>query len=779
MASPRSLTGGVLSVLLGLVAILTGVQRTTAFGAPPPPPRFPPPGGNAYGPNEGRGDGADDDGDSFGNIKSSVLMCAVVARPTSACAQGQDDTCLQTLTSDVDAADTTTTCHGASAGGESSSLRLLQVRGGGITDAISQKRDDLVTGLKDAVDDTLSYWGGALDYLDTRFLPGGRTRQREKAEARSAKASATAASRQAKGRGPKSNTSRKKGRLTKEEKEAERLADAVIVKSVSAPNSTVLPPSALADAGRQSGLVGGKFVPDTVQSCAARVDQWYRRAGYLANSVTGATLDADAGVAKLEVEEATVSSHPVDIVCVKEVAIDDRTGETMSLSAMRRKLILDGGSDSDGSVSFNTTITETKGRTKAAAIAAALNLRPGEPFKFDPSRWNNRIESASGGGIFSRVWNLAPVRAPDGSVVLRVVATEAPARNLEYGVTKSLYNDIWEGEAGFSHNNLFGAGERLDLMIRRGTREPHPSFNAKFTGNALTPESAYDLEAFSEYIGVTGHEGGASSRRGLTVRFPRLLSRRIRGSSSIEKTAARTAAGEHDHLIHSSFDIGPYYQKLPSNGRSSVQATANIGGKLDLSKMDLSKMKKGITDILGGMTPYSSYAATMRQIIPLRSSSAAANKPPITLALQHRATASTSELPQHEALAIGFSARVRGYSPKMNGPLSSSVVGTAEIRIPVTLPANSLVNDGSVVVFSDWMAASRWTIRDIKNKVKSKTVGSSASAPLLSKPMRKASAGIGLRSFLQGIPVKVDFSITDDGKIGANMAIGQDFDVDG
>jgi len=764
-------------VLLGMVAILTGVQRTTAFGAPPPPPRFPPPGGNAYGPNEGRGDGADDDGDSFGNIKSSVLMCAVVARPTSACAQGQDDTCLQTLTSDVDAADTTTTCHGASAGGESSSLRLLQVRGGGITDAISQKRDDLVTGLKDAVDDTLSYWGGALDYLDTRFLPGGRTRQREKAEARSAKASATAASRQAKGRGPKSNTSRKKGRLTKEEKEAERLPDAVIVKSVSAPNSTVLPPSALADAGRQSGLVGGKFVPDTVQSCAARVDQWYRRAGYLANSVTGATLDADAGVAKLEVEEATVSSHPVDIVCVKEVAIDDRTGETMSLSAMRRKLILDGGSDSDGSVSFNTTITETKGRTKAAAIAAALNLRPGEPFKFDPSRWNNRIESASGGGIFSRVWNLAPVRAPDGSVVLRVVATEAPARNLEYGVTKSLYNDIWEGEAGFSHNNLFGAGERLDLMIRRGTREPHPSFNAKFTGNALTPESAYDLEAFSEYIGVTGHEGGASSRRGLTVRFPRLLSRRIRGSSSIEKTAARTAAGEHDHLIHSSFDIGPYYQKLPSNGRSSVQATANIGGKLDLSKMDLSKMKKGITDILGGMTPYSSYAATMRQIIPLRSSSAAANKPPITLALQHRATASTSELPQHEALAIGFSARVRGYSPKMNGPLSSSVVGTAEIRIPVTLPANSLVNDGSVIVFSDWMAASRWTIRDIKNKVKSKTVGSSASAPLLSKPMRKASAGIGLRSFLQGIPVKVDFSITDDGKIGANMAIGQDFDV--
>ena len=733
------MAGGML--LLGAMAILTGAQTTTAFGGPPPPPRFPPTG-------EGRGDGADDDGNSFGNVKSSVLMCAVVARPS----QGQDDTCIQTLT------DTT------------ASNTLLQVRGGGIADTMSRKRNDLATGLKDAVDDTLSYWGGALDFLDTRFLPGGRTRQREKAEARSAKASATAASRQTKGRGPKSN--RKQGRLTKEEKKAEKLANTIIVKSVSAPNSTVLPTAALADAGRQSGLAGGKFVPETVQQCAARVDQWYRRAGYLANSVTGATLDADAGVAKLEVDEATVSSHPVDIVCVKEVAIDDRTGETMSLSAMRRKLILEGGADSDGSVSFNTTIVETKGKTKPAAIAAAMNLRPGEPFKFDPSRWSSRIESASGGGIFSRVWNLAPVRAPDGSVQLRVVATEAPARNLEYGVTKSLYNDIWEGEVGFSHGNLFGSGERLDLMVRRGTREPHPSFNAKFTGNALIPESAYDLEAFSEYIGVTGHEGGASSRRGLTVRFPRLLSRRIRGSASIEKTAARTAAGEHDHLIHSSFDIGPYYQKLPSNGRSSVQATANIGGKLDLSKT-----QKGIADTLRGLTPYSSYAATMRQIIPLGSSPTAANKPPITLALQHRGTASTSELPQHEALAIGFAARVRGYSPRMNGPLSSSVVGTAEIRIPVTLPANVLINDGSVVIFSDWMAASRWTIRDIKNKVKSKTVGSSASAPLLSKPMRKASAGIGLRSVLQGIPVKVDFTITDDGKIGANMALGMDFNV--
>lgn len=127
------------------------------------------------------------------------------------------------------------------------------------------------------------------------------------------------------------------------------------------------------------------------------------------------------------------------------------------------------------------------------------------------------------------------MRTPDGSVQLRIVATEAPARNLEYGVTKSLYNNIWEGEVGFSHGNLFGSGERLDLMVRRGTREPHPSFNAKFTGNSLTPESAHDVEAFNEYIGVTGHEGGASSRRGLTIRLPCLLSRRIRGSVSSKR----------------------------------------------------------------------------------------------------------------------------------------------------------------------------------------------------------------------------------------------------
>ena len=759
--------GGMVTFLVvaGTLLATASYHVCVAFG-PPPPPRIPP-GGRGF-----NGEESSDNGNGF-SATSSALM-GILISSSSRCEEEaveqqmqlqlhhqhqhrvrmSDANHLSSSTYMIDSANTDTL--------------LFHLRGGGIAEKISQKRDDMIGDFKAAIDETLSYWGGALDFFDTRFLPGGRARQGEKADRRAAKVGAKASSRpsrQSRGRG----RGGRKGKMTKEEKEAMKLMDTISVKAVTAPNSTILPSSVLDDAGVQSGLVGGKFLPETVEDCASRVGQWYKSSGYILNSVTGATLDADNGVAKLQVEEARVSSSPVDIVCVKEVAVDDKTGETMPIGAYRKKLAKEGGRLADQRQSFNTTLVETKAKTRPAALAGTLDLRPGEPFIWDRTKWDY-MESSSNSRLFSRVWSVSPTRTPDGTVQLRVVASEAPARNLEYGISRSLYNGRWEGEVDFSHCNLFGGGERLSLMVRRGTKEPQPSFNFKFTGNALSPDhGAYDIEAFNEYIGVTGHEGGASSRRGVAVRFPRLFTWTA-ASAAIEKTLARTRTGEHDRLAHVSFDIGPFRHRLPANGRSSFQGTANIG-----SKLDVGKMKKGGKHIIDGMTPYSSYTATTRQSVPLSSPSKSSGRP-ISLALQHRATASTSELPEHEALAIGFAARVRGYSPRKNGPLSSSIVGTAEIRFPVPLPSNDLADEGSVVIFGDWMAASHWTIRDIKKKVKSKAVGSAA-APLLSKPTRKSSFGIGVRSVLQGIPLKVDFCITDDGKIGTHVSMGRDFAV--
>jgi hypothetical protein len=42
---------------------------------------------------------------------------------------------------------------------------------------------------------------------------------------------------------------------------------------------------------------------------------------------------------------------------------------------------------------------------------------------------------------------------------------------------------------------------------------------------------------------------------------------------------------------------------------------------------------------------------------------------------------------------------------------------------------------------------------------------------------RKGSVGIGLRASVQGIPVKYDFCVTQEGKIGSFFGIGKDFDV--
>lgn len=76
------------------------------------------------------------------------------------------------------------------------------------------------------------------------------------------------------------------------------------------------------------------------------------------------------------------------------------------------------------------------------------------------------------------------------------------------------------------------------------------------------------------------------------------------------------------------------------------------------------------------------------------------------------------------------------------------------------------MDDGSLVLFGDWMIAQQWnkTARDAEVNPQFKSCC--------------ASIGIGIRSLLQdAIPVKVDFSLTGDGKLGTHFALGRDFAV--
>ncbi len=136
---------------------------------------------------------------------------------------------------------------------------------------------------------------------------------------------------------------------------------------------------------------------------------------------------------------------PVNIQFAKEVIIDPDSGDTTSMREYRAKVEKRKGRSlhkeewSDITSGLNTTLIEVSGRTNPKIISKRLNLHPGRHFQWSAQRWQNVANS----GIFSRIWRASPIRMSDGSVQLQVVAQEAPPRNLEYGISKSLYTGQW------------------------------------------------------------------------------------------------------------------------------------------------------------------------------------------------------------------------------------------------------------------------------------------------------------------------------------------------
>jgi len=126
--------------------------------------------------------------------------------------------------------------------------------------------------------------------------------------------------------------------------------------------------------------------------------------------------------------------------------------------------------------------------------------------------------------------------------------------------------------------------------------------------------------------------------------------------------------------------------------------------------------------------------------------------------------AATQHLPLHEAHSAGVMAKVRGYHSNSNGPVDSSITGTTEVRVPVTIPfqKDKFNQDGSVVIFGDWMIANHKT--GSRQYRKEDIFG-------------KGSVGIGFRKSISGIPLKYEFSLTKDGKVGAFFGLGRDWDI--
>lgn len=398
---------------------------------------------------------------------------------------------------------------------------------------------------------------------------------------------------------------------------------------------------------------------------------------------------------------------------------------------------------------------------------------------------------------------MEPVRLEDGSIQLRVICQESPPRRVEYGVSKSLYTGEWEGELDFENRNLLGGGEYLSASVRRGARDPEPSILLKYQDEKFGQPSGYSVEAFQDYIG-TDKEHNADktdemknpllTKRGVTFRScsSPLAPFLERSSASASFERVKTVTGTQEDVASTTLNMGPIVRKIRGNqsdARHSLLTTIATGIKTNSERWAL--------------RPYTTCTLLARQIFPVRERDDNTGNV-INIAFRHSFTTSTQHLPLHEANAQGISARVRGYTNKSNGPLASAIAGTTELRLPFQ---PSRLGTVKLVLFADYLFAQRrpfvaptiltstennidkpgyYRHGENENYSSTRTGDSEAGAAADFRGgatmtpfsfFHKSSIGLGFRKRIQGIPVKCDFSLTQEGKIGSFLSIGNDFDV--
>lgn len=354
----------------------------------------------------------------------------------------------------------------------------------------------------------------------------------------------------------------------------------------------------------------------------------------------------------------------------------------------------------------------------------------------------------------------------------------------------------------FKHENILGGGESLGLSVKRGAKDPIPSVKIQFTDDKFGMAGGYDAELFSEYIALEKSKSKSSkkgkgkeeasddaaeimmereevdeessipdiasatnddnddeilTRRGLRFNLRTPISTEIversRASTSLERTSTRS--GQHETIASATMGLGPFVRNLPLGAKTSFTTSVTPGTRVG-SDNDSSLR----------LFPYLSQVSVARQLFPiLLETLSFPSGDTIKLALETTLMSSTKHLPRHEANAAGLAARVRGYSSSENGPLGASLFGSAEVRIPVIIPLKQLnmEQDSKVVLFGDWLFGLK----------KDDTIMDRAD-----KGFYKSSIGIGLRKTIQGIPVKYDMSLSQEGKIGAFFSLGMDWSIE-
>ena len=606
-------------------------------------------------------------------------------------------------------------------------------------------------------------------------------------------------------------------------KKQQELLSSTKVQSVSAPNSDLLSSDDIAQCAIESNLIGGKLTPTSLDMTASKINQMYLQQGYVMNSVTGATLvpqkdgsSDDSGHVEIKVREVKVArpseghSSPVHIRFVDRVK--DATNDAA------------GGDESIPS-SDTTTYKDVPGRTRPSKLARMVQLTPGSHFRIKPELWSqlaaNKQQQMGGGGktaIFSSIHAVRPVPTSDNTAELEIIATEnKPYTSLEYGITKSLYSDQWEGELDLKHANAFGGGEVVAVNVRKGKRSgKNVNWRMSIKDDYLAgSDTGYDVEVFRDRVGINSggrkakpseedeehNEESSPLRTGALMRlsFPRIQSPFIPKaiSTRLERVDPFAQNDCAQCIASMSSDIGPYdhnWNILSRPTRSTTSAIGTAGGRWDAK---WGKTKDNGDDEGNGASTlqYATGTITSHQVMPLQRRTGV---PTIDLSIRNVVSASTRHLPRHEAIQLGCLQRIRGYKYNYQQPseihqpakkeneekrsqlqalkdlvqgnkkdqlrppiaISKAISGSVEVRVPFErIVKDSVLGGGTIILFGDWCVAQAQP-SDATTDIKAL------------QPYRHSSVGVGIRKVIQGLPLKMDACVTEHGTKGLFFGVG-------
>lgn len=570
-------------------------------------------------------------------------------------------------------------------------------------------------------------------------------------------------------------------------KRQEKLLSSTKVKSVSAPGSAI-PQAIITQCAEECGLIGGTLTPEKLEHASSVINRWYLRNGFALNCVIGATLvpseaeGSDDGAVVLKVREVKLakSSTKPNYTPLKLTFIDKVQGDDSSLEDLISI------QEEDGS---EAVYSRSQGRTSPNKLARMLRMDPGSPLQLNPSLISELAAFPRGtrkqSALFSRIHAVRPVPTSktDEVEVEMVVSENKPYTALEYGITKSLYTNEWEGELNAKNTNAFGGGEVVTVNICKGRSKLGGDGKSNIRG-LMNGQSNWMISLRDDYLGDdAGYEldlfrgsvdEGSSCRpvrtgSSMKVKVPRSLGGRfilpVRAISSRFEHIQETDLKGAQCVASVDAQLGPF-ESAWGSVRSSTSVVAKLGGKMGIGKGD------------SRLEPYASCCAVNEQSAHLDKSRG------MHLSLRNVVSTSSRHIPSHEAYRIGLSSRVRGYgysakrNKKQSRPknpvammrntleawqgevvhpplsLSSAVSGSLELRVPfdgLSQATSRVIGDGNIVVFGDWCFAS----------------------PTNSGASRYSSVGVGARKSLNGIPLKIDACLTEHGTKGVFFGLGQ------